>query len=127
MGFRLSARSRENLRGVDGDLIDVVNYAIQITEVDFAVTEGLRTIERQERLFKAGASKTMNSRHLTGHAVDVVAMVDGRITWSTQPYFKVAEAMKKAGEGLGVVIEWGGDWETFKDYPHFQLSRSTHP
>jgi peptidoglycan L-alanyl-D-glutamate endopeptidase CwlK len=127
MGFHLSARSRENLRGVDGDLIDVVNYAIQITEVDFAVTEGLRTVERQEKLFKAGASKTMNSRHLIGHAVDVVAMVDGRITWSTQPYFKIAEAMKKAADELDIAIEWGGDWETFKDYPHFQLSRGTHP
>jgi len=127
ISFRLSARSRENMRGVHDDLISVVNFAITITEIDFTVTEGLRTVERQEKLFKAGASKTMNSRHLTGHAVDLAAIVDGRITWSTQPYYKIAEAMKKAADGLGIEIKWGGDFKDFIDMPHFELSRSVYP
>jgi peptidoglycan L-alanyl-D-glutamate endopeptidase CwlK len=122
MAFRLSTRSRNNLIGVHPELVAVVERAIQITDVDFAVIEGLRTPARQKQLFDAGASTTMNSRHLTGHAVDLAAWV-GQIRWDWPLYHRIAVAMKSAAAELGVSIVWGGDWKTFKDGPHFELDR----
>lgn len=122
--YRLGRRSRENLNGVHPDLVRVVNRAIQITKVDFAVIEGLRDKRRQEALVKAGASMTMNSRHLTGHAVDLAAWVDGRIDWSWPLYNKIDAAMKQAAQELDVKIKWGGNWTSFKDGPHFELDRA---
>lgn len=126
-GFRLSDRSRGRLRGVHPDLVRVVERAIQITEVDFTVTEGLRNEKRQRELVAAGASKTMRSRHLTGHAVDLAAMVGGSVRWDWPLYHKLAAAMKTAAAELGVPLEWGGDWRTFKDGPHFQLPWKEYP
>lgn len=103
------------------DLRKVVERAIEISEIDFTVLEGMRTLARQRQLVAAGASKTMNSRHLTGHAVDLGAMVGGKIRWDWPLYAIVAKAMKAAAKELGVPLEWGGDWRTFKDGPHFQL------
>jgi peptidoglycan L-alanyl-D-glutamate endopeptidase CwlK len=124
--FKLSVRSKKALVGVHPDLVRVVERAIQLTDVDFAVTEGVRTIERQRQLFASGASTTMNSRHITGHAVDVAAWV-GEIRWDWPLYHKIAEAMKAAAKELGVAIIWGGDWKTFKDGPHFELDRRFYP
>ena len=124
--YKLSQRSLNNLNGVHPDLIAVVKRAIEITSVDFAVIEGVRTIERQKELFSRGASKTMRSRHLTGHAVDLAAWVGG-IRWDWPLYYKIAEAMKTAARELNVSLEWGGDWKTFKDGPHFQLSWADYP
>ena len=125
--FILGSRSVSRLKGVHPDLVAVVNRAIKLTEVDFAVLEGLRTHTRQIELVKAGASQTMNSRHLTGHAVDLGAYVGGAVRWDWPLYYKIAAAMKKAAAELGVPIEWGGDWKSFKDGPHFQLSRKKYP
>jgi peptidoglycan L-alanyl-D-glutamate endopeptidase CwlK len=108
-------------------LIRVVERAIQITEVDFTVLEGLRTPARQQQLVKAGASRTLRSRHLTGHAVDLGAFVEGEVRWDWPLYHKIAKAVKAAAAELGVPIEWGGDWRTFKDGPHWQLPWKTHP
>jgi peptidoglycan L-alanyl-D-glutamate endopeptidase CwlK len=119
--YKLSLRSIERLNGVHPDLVLLVHEAIKITEVDFGVTCGLRTAEEQAKLLAEGKSKTMKSRHLTGHAVDLVAYVDGKVTWEWEAYEKIAKAMKSAADTAGVPIEWGGDWMTFKDGPHFQL------
>ena len=125
--FKLSARSLSRLEGVHPDLIRVVHRAIQNSTVDFAVLEGLRTLERQQQLVKAGASLTLKSRHLTGHAVDLGAMVDGKIRWDWPLYYKIAEAMKDAARDLKVSITWGGDWTMFKDGPHYELNRKVYP
>ena len=127
MMFTLSTRSYKRLEGVYPDLVRVVERAIAITEVDFVVLEGLRTKERQAELLKAGASTTMNSRHITGHAVDLGAWVDKRVDWSWPLYSKIAVAMKQAATEQNVPIVWGGDWRTFKDGPHFELNRSKYP
>lgn len=127
MTFTLSAKSLGRLAGVHPRLQAVVKLAIQMTPVDFAVLEGVRTIERQRELFKAGASKTMRSRHLSGHAVDLGAIVGGQVRWDWPLYHQVAAAVKTAAQQLGVPLEWGGDWETFKDGPHFQLPWSEYP
>lgn len=125
--FMLGSRSVSRLKGVHPDLVAVVNRAIKLTEVDFAVLEGLRTHTRQIELVKAGASQTMNSRHLTGHAVDLGAYVGGAVRWDWPLYYKIAAAMKRAAAELGVPLEWGGDWKSFKDGPHFQLPRKKYP
>lgn len=127
MAFKLSKRSLNNLVGVHPDLQAVVHLAIQFTKVDFAVTEGVRTKARQAELFAKGASKTMNSRHITGHAVDLVAFIGKDIRWDWPLYDKIAKAMKQASAELGVPIVWGGDWKSFKDGPHFELKRGSYP
>ena len=121
MTFALGTRSLERMKGVHPDLIAVVKRAIQITEVDFTVTEGLRSPARQAELVKAGASQTQRSRHLTGHATDLAAYVGGEVRWDWPLYPKIARAMKAASLELNVPIEWGGDWKSLKDGPHFQL------
>lgn len=127
MGFTLSQKSLSRLKGVHPDLVKVVKRAIEITEVDFVITEGLRTVERQRELVAQGASKTMNSRHLTGHAIDLGALRNGQVVWDWPLYHKLAGAMKKAAKELKVSIEWGGDWKSFKDGPHFQLPFAKYP
>lgn len=127
MSFVLSKRSLGNLEGVHPDLVKVVHRAIQITEVDFVVTSGVRTLAQQEELVAKGASKTMKSRHLTGHAVDVAALLEGNVVWAPFAYRRVAQAFKRAAYELGVKIVWGGDWEKFVDMPHFELDRSAYP
>ena len=124
--YTLGARSRERLQGLHPDLVKVVERAIQITPIDFTVLEGLRTKARQEQLFKAGASWTMNSRHLTGHAVDLGAWLDNQVDWSWPLYDKIAQAMKQAADELDVSIIWGGDWK-IRDGPHFELNRKIYP
>lgn len=125
--MNLDDRSAARLAGVHPDLQRVVRLAAQITEVDFVVTEGLRTQERQKELFDKGASQTMNSRHLTGHAVDLAAKIGNEVRWDWPLYDKLAVAMKRAADELGVMIVWGGDWKTLKDGPHFELNRSAYP
>lgn len=126
MAYKLSARSLQRLEGVHPDLVRVVKRAIEITEVDFSVLETLRTPERQRELLAQGATTTLNSRHLTGHAVDLGAWVGG-IRWDWPLYHKIAAAMKQAAEELNVPLEWGGDWRTFPDGPHFQLPWAQYP
>lgn len=124
--YRLSSASYRKLQGVHADLVRVVELAIKKTSVDFAVIEGLRNPKRQRELVAAGASKTLNSRHLTGHAVDLAAYVDGGLRWDWPLYHKIAAAMKAAAAELHIPIVWGGDWESFPDGPHFELSREKY-
>lgn len=125
--FRLSTRSLANLHGVHPDLVAVVRLAIELTPVDFIVTEGHRSSQRQAALMQQGKTQTLNSRHLTGHAVDVAALVDGSVNWDMANYRQIAAAMKNAAQQLNIPIEWGGDWKSFKDGPHFQLPFKDYP
>lgn len=125
MTYVLGGYSRAKLQGVHPDLVKVVERAIQISEVDFKVICGLRTVAEQKILVKTGKSKTMRSRHLTGHAVDIVPLP---IQWNDLgPFRKVMAAMKKAAKELKVDLECGGDWKTFKDFPHYQLTWKSYP
>jgi peptidoglycan L-alanyl-D-glutamate endopeptidase CwlK len=125
--YTLGPRSKQRLKGVHPDLVKVVERAIEISTIDITVLEGLRTPERQKALLEAGASQTLNSRHITGHAVDLGAWVDNQVDWSWPLYHKIAAAMKDAAKQEGVSIVWGGDWRTFKDGPHFELNRKVYP
>lgn len=138
----------DRLRGVHADLVRVVELAVRSAPGLFTVSEGVRTIERQKELVAKGASKTLNSRHLTGHAVDVWCGPD----WP--PYFKAAQVIQLAAKNLKVSIVWGGVWDrilndlsadleaeqaeyvrrqkargrrAFLDGPHFELHRKTYP
>ena len=130
--FELSKRSRSKLVGVHADLVRVVEHAITITPIDFAVTEGVRGIERQRYLMSRGFSRTLKSKHLTGRAVDVMAVgdLDGdgdvdaqdrAITWDHDLYTQIADAMKHSAAALGVGVRWGGNFKSFFDGPHFEL------
>ncbi len=133
MTYILGSRSRGRLKGVHPDLVKVVKRAIAISSHDFAVIEGVRTLDRQQALFAEGHTRTMRSRHLTGHAVDL-APWDGGIDWNDLMRFRqVGHAMRVAAMDLGIPLVWGavrhhgGNWRTFNDMPHFQLTRSTYP
>ena len=125
MAFRFSKRSLKALEGVHPALVAVAHRALELSPVDFVVTEGLRTLERQKELKAAGASSTLNSRHLTGHAIDVAAWI-GEIRWDWPLYTQIADAFKQAASELNVAIVWGGDWKTFQDGPHFELDRNVY-
>lgn len=152
--FKLSKQSLKRLNGVRDPLVDVVKRAIEVTSVDFGVSEGLRTMDRQRELVNKGASKTLNSRHLTGHAVDLVAYVGPEVRYDWPLYYKIAEAMQTSAKEIGVDVTWGGAWnqsltdsklkpedmlnayvairlsengKPFLDGPHFELSRRDYP
>jgi peptidoglycan LD-endopeptidase CwlK len=127
MSARLSVRSRSRLTGVHPALVAVVEAAFARSPVDFMITEGLRTPERQASLVKAGASRTLKSRHLTGHAVDVAALVDGEVRWDWPLYARIAKAFKSAALELNTPVVWGGDWKRLRDGPHFELDRKAYP
>lgn len=126
----LNDRSKKKLEGVHPDLVRVVAHATELATaagLAFIVTEGLRTLERQHQLVAAGASTTTRSRHLTGHAVDLAAVVSGEVRWDWPLYQRLGHLVKQAAQDLQVPVEWGGDWTTFKDGPHFQLPWAQYP
>lgn len=120
----LNDRSRRNLAGVHPDLVRVVERAAKISTVPIVVTEGLRNLERQKQLVSAGKSWTLDSRHLTGHAVDVVDANDFKYDIPDMDH--IAKAMKQAATELNIPIVWGGDWKQ-RDTPHIELDRKAYP
>jgi peptidoglycan L-alanyl-D-glutamate endopeptidase CwlK len=124
--YTLSARSLRNLKGVHPDLVRVVHRAIKLTPIDFIVTEGLRTLARQKELVAAGASRTMNSRHLGGFAIDFAPLVAGKVRWDWPLFNQMGPVFEQAGKELGVALVWGGRWRTFKDGPHVELAREVY-
>ena len=123
-----SQRSLTSLNGIHPDLRRVIDRALQDSPLDFAVIEGLRTKDRQEELVASGASQTMNSRHLTGHAVDLLPLdpTTGRGEFAWPLYDQLGPAVKTAARKEGVPIVWGGDWPRFRDGPHFELDRRVY-
>jgi peptidoglycan L-alanyl-D-glutamate endopeptidase CwlK len=127
MTYVLGSRSRARLKGVHPDLVRVVELAITYSPHDFTITEGLRSVVRQRELKAAGASQTMNSRHITGHAIDFAVLMGGKVRWDWPLYGQVAEAFKRASKELNVPIIWGGDWKSLRDGPHVELRRREYP
>jgi peptidoglycan L-alanyl-D-glutamate endopeptidase CwlK len=152
VSYKLSARSLKSLSGVHPDLVEVVKQTIQQTPIDFVVIEGLRSMKRQQELVAAGASQTMNSRHITGHAVDLACWVGG-IRWDMGLYYQLAATVQKVSRYTGIPIRWGGCWvrldtatktpaqlvaeyvasrklagkKAFIDAPHFELPQGAYP
>lgn len=115
MGYELSLKSNIKLQGVHPDLVKIVKLAQSKSPYQIIVVEGLRSIERQKQLVAAGASKTMNSRHIDGHAVDLVVAIDGNVRWDWPMADKVAALMKDAAAELKIPLEWGGVWDKYMD------------
>lgn len=123
----LDLRSRSRLNGIHADLVRVVEAAHATGKIPFIVLEGLRTTQRQAELVAAGASRTMKSRHLTGHAVDLGVLVGGRLRWDWPLYEDLGRMVKGVASDLRVKLTWGGDWPTFRDGPHYQLDWVDYP
>ena len=126
MSFTFSSRSLRNLQGVHPDLVRVVHRALELTPTDFLITEGLRTVKRQAELVAAGASRTMNSRHLTGKAIDFAPIVGRQVRWDWPLFPPIARAFKEAARERGVPIVAGADWVKFRDGPHIELDRRVY-
>jgi peptidoglycan LD-endopeptidase CwlK len=124
---KYSQRSLNSLKGIHPDLRRVIDRALQDSPLDFVVIEGLRTLERQKQLKASGASRTLNSRHITGHAVDLLPIGPGGPAFDWPLYDKLGPAVKEAAEKEGVALNWGGDWKSFRDGPHFELDRKRYP
>lgn len=154
MAFKLGTRSRSELKGVNADLVAVVERAIQLTVQDFAVHDGTRTMMEQKKYVASGVSKTLDSRHLTGHAVDLVPYINGKLRWEMEPICRIADAVRMAANELGTPIRWGGAWDrllteetdppeemvddytarrkavgkkAFIDGPHYELPKGQYP
>ena len=120
-GYVLGKRSLDRLVGVDPKLVAVVKRAIEITEVDFTIVEGVRTLARQRQLVASGASQTLSSKHITGDAVDLGAWINGTVSWAEEYYYALADSMRIAALELGVSIRWGGCW--LGDLRHFSSAK----
>ncbi len=133
MSFALSQRSLQRLDGVHPKLANVVKAAIAISKTDFSVIEGVRSLEKQREYFNAGKSRTMKSKHLTGHAVDLMPLVDTdgdgdrEGTWEERHFLPIADAMRQAASSLGIQITWGGEWRSFRDCPHWEIDPQRYP
>jgi peptidoglycan L-alanyl-D-glutamate endopeptidase CwlK len=127
MSITLGPRSIARLQDVHPDLVRVVRRAAVMSSLDFTVLEGIRTLPRQKQLMAQGATRTLNSRHLTGHAVDLAPMIGGTVSWDWPLYHRLAKVVKAAAEHEDVPITWGGDWESFKDGPHWELPWKQYP
>jgi peptidoglycan L-alanyl-D-glutamate endopeptidase CwlK len=108
--FKFSQRSLNNMKGVDKRLVAVATLAIKKTSLDFGVICGLRTLDEQRALVKRGASQTMKSKHLEGHAIDLMAYIGSRASWELNLYDDIADAMAEAARDVGVSIRWGAAW-----------------
>lgn len=126
MPYAFGPRSLKRMEGIHADLRKVMDRAIAITDMDFTVLEGLRTLAQQRKYYATGKSKTMRSRHLTGHAIDIAPLVDGKVTWDWAVYDRFAPIIKQAAKDVGVKVEWGGDWK-WRDGPHWQLPWADYP
>ena len=125
----LNQRSTDRLKSVHQDLRRIIERAAKISKMAFIVTEGIRTLERQKELLKLGATRTLKSRHLTGHAVDLAPLdAAGKVRWDWPLFYTLAATVKQAAADCAIPIEWGGDWTGgFKDGPHFQLPWKSYP
>jgi peptidoglycan L-alanyl-D-glutamate endopeptidase CwlK len=125
-GFVFGERSKLNLEGVHPDLVKVAQRCLQLSEVDFIVIDGMRTEEEQRQNIANGVSWTLRSRHLTGKAIDVVALVNNKVSYSPPEYVKISQACQKAADDLQVKITWGGVWKQ-RDWGHFELDKARYP
>lgn len=107
----LNERSLKELNGVDYLLVACVKRASMKCPIPFIVTDGIRSKKEQEVLFKSGASKTMNSAHLVGHAVDLVPIINDKPRWEWELIYPIAEHMREAARDLDLDIVWGGCWD----------------
>lgn len=119
--MEFTIKSLEKFKGVNPLLVKCAHMALERSTVDFGISEGLRTYERQKALYEAKKSRTMESKHLTGNAIDVYAIVDNQVSWNIEDYEEINKAFQSAAKELGIKVTWGGSWRSIIDGPHFQI------
>ena len=127
MKWAFSQKSIDNFAGVHPDLVHVIMAALEASPFDFGISCGKRTKEQQIALYKSGATRTLHSRHLTGHAVDIFVLKNGKVTWDFEYYQIVADHILVMSRLMDIPVVWGGSWETFRDGPHYELDRRKYP
>lgn len=126
----LNSRSLKALVGVHPDLVAVAKLAHDMAigkKLDFWITEGLRSVDRQKQLVAKGASATMRSRHITGDAFDFVPIIGGEPCWKWPAFWPLVDLFEKAGAKLDIGVECGARWERFPDGPHVQRPWDAKP
>lgn len=121
--IKFSPESEAKLAGVDPRLAALMR-AVEAKHPDaFEITEGPRDVETQRKYVAQGKSQTMNSKHLTGNAVDIALLgPDGKPNWDFEAYRPIADTAKATAAAMGIPdFIWGGDWKTLKDGVHFQV------
>lgn len=114
-------RSLEKFKGVHPLLVKCAQMALERSTVNFQISEGVRSLERQKALYEAKKSRTMASYHLEGKAIDVFALINNEVNWDLANYVKINEAFQSSAKELGIKITWGGSWKSIIDGPHFQI------
>ena len=134
--FKFSNRSLHNLEGLHPKLIEFAKELLKISPYDFTITHGIRTAKEQNSLYQQGRTKpgkrvtncdgyNKKSNHQVhadglGYAFDIAVIVNKKYNWNPKYYKEIgavaSELMKK------YKVTWGGNWTSFKDYPHFQYS-----
>lgn len=122
-GFKFSTRSKKNLEGVNPVLVSIVTESLSRSPFDFIVVEGLRTLETQKIYLAQKRTRTLDSYHITGHAIDIALLVNGKVNYDLANYKKVAQVFKEVAKEKRVSLTWGGDWKGLVDGPHFQIPR----
>jgi peptidoglycan L-alanyl-D-glutamate endopeptidase CwlK len=118
---KLDTRSKRRLLGVHPKLVKLMQDFAARTEIKFIVVEGIRSVDRQRELVQAGASRTMNSKHLTGRAVDLAVILDGELRWDWPLYQRLANRLVDFADAQGIHLVAGANWPRFRDGPHFEL------
>jgi peptidoglycan L-alanyl-D-glutamate endopeptidase CwlK len=111
MPYYLGKNSQKELVGVHEPLPSIVVRALELTLVDFAVHDGIRTLAEQREYVRTGVSHTMQSKHLQGKAVDLVPYINGKLRWEWEPIYEVAVAMHRAACEFEHKLRWGGVWD----------------
>lgn len=120
MGRPLPKSSEDKLSGVNYRLADFIRQLSVECAYPFIVTEGLRTKARQRELFKNGATKTLNSRHLVGRAVDIAPIVGGaKVSWEWKDFTPIIECARALAPRFGIELVFGYDWGW--DAPHIEM------
>lgn len=111
MPFKFGVKSEKELEGVHPHLVRVVRLTLELSPIDFAVHDGLRTLAEQQEYVRTGVSWTLKGRHLSGHAVDLVPYINGKLRWEWTPIYVIAEVFQQAARTFDQTIRWGGVWD----------------
>lgn len=119
MAFTLSRADERKLVGLNKNLVALVHRVALVTPVPFIVVEGLRTKGRQRQLFAQRKTKTLNSKHIIGRAVDCAPMVNGVLSWWWHDFTPLVQCAKECASEMSLPMTFGYDWGW--DAPHWEM------
>jgi len=135
--YSFTESSEKNFANVHPDLVKLARKALELSPVNFGVSEGARSVDRQRYLLGQRATQTLDSRHIPAepmgggnnlsHAIDIFPFVGGEARYDGRLFAEIKEAWDQASVLLKIPFEWGGDWKDFHDAPHFQLPVKEYP